>query len=76
MVKTVVMYGEIRRLGLEGISRRSIAKQLHISRNTVKKYCEANCLLPMEIIAEIAKAEHLSILPYYLIIAIKASLGG
>ena len=36
-------YKNIRRLYLvEGLSQRQIAKQLHISRNTVKKYCDGN----------------------------------
>lgn len=36
-------YKEIRRLFLvEGLSQRQIAERLHISRNTVKKYCEGN----------------------------------
>ena len=43
MVITVEDYKEIRRLFLvEGLSQRQIAERLHISRNTVKKYCEGN----------------------------------
>ena len=44
MVVTVGMYGEIRRLRLEGISQRGIAQRLHISRNTVKKYCDGDAV--------------------------------
>lgn len=39
MVITVKDYGEIRRRYLRGESQRQIAKALHISRNTVAKYC-------------------------------------
>lgn len=43
MVTSVDVYKEIRRLQLEGItSQRAAAKQLGISRNTVKKYWEGN----------------------------------
>lgn len=43
MVITVDDYREIRRLHLiEGMSQRQIARQLNISRNTVKKYCHGN----------------------------------
>lgn len=40
MVITVEIYKEIRKMRLAGISQRQIAKTLHISRNTVKKYCD------------------------------------
>lgn len=40
MVITVNDYKEIRQRYLSGESQRSIAKALHISRNTVAKYCE------------------------------------
>jgi len=40
----VGMYGEIRRLRLEGISQRGIAQRLNISRNTVKKYCDGDAV--------------------------------
>lgn len=39
MVITVKNYGEIRKRYLRGESQRQIAKELHISRNTVSKYC-------------------------------------
>lgn len=39
VVITVKDYGEIRRRYLRGESQRQIAKALHISRNTVAKYC-------------------------------------
>lgn len=42
MVITVKEYREVRRRWLEGESQRSIAKELGISRNTVKKYCEGD----------------------------------
>lgn len=42
MVVTVEIYKEIRRMRLDGMSQRQIAAQLHISRNTVKKYWEGN----------------------------------
>lgn len=46
--KTVVItmqdYQEIRRRFLAGESQRHIAKELGISRNTVKKYCEGNAV--------------------------------
>ena len=38
------IYGEIRRLyAQENMSQRQIAKELHISRKTVNKYCEGAC---------------------------------
>lgn len=40
VVITVKEYGEVRRRWLEGESQRSIARELGISRNTVKKYCQ------------------------------------
>lgn len=40
-------YKEIRQMYLGGISQREIARQLHISRNTVAKYCEG-CAVPWE----------------------------
>ena len=42
MVVTVDIYREIRRLRLDGVSQRQIAAQLHISRNTVKKYWDGD----------------------------------
>ena len=39
VVITVKDYGEIRKRYLRGESQRQIAKGLHISRNTVAKYC-------------------------------------
>ena len=39
VVITVKDYGEIRRRYLRGESQRQIAKAMHISRNTVAKYC-------------------------------------
>ena len=44
VVVTVGMYGEIRRLHLEGLSQRGIAQRLHISRNTVRKYCDGDAV--------------------------------
>lgn len=44
MVITVEIYREIRRRRLEGESQRGIARALHISRNTVKKYWEGERL--------------------------------
>lgn len=40
MVITVKDYKQIRQMYLSGMSQREIARQLHISRNTVAKYCE------------------------------------
>lgn len=40
VVITVEDYGQIRRRYLRGESQRQIARDLHISRNTVAKYCE------------------------------------
>lgn len=40
VVITVEMYRQVRRMHLEGISQRQIARQLGISRNTVKKYLD------------------------------------
>ena len=37
-------YGEIRRRYLQGESQRQIAKDLHISRNTVTKYCNGGAV--------------------------------
>ncbi len=42
MVITLEIYKEIRKMRLEGVSQRQIAGMLHISRNTVKKYCDGN----------------------------------
>ena len=42
VVVTVDIYREIRRLRLDGVSQRQIAAQLHISRNTVKKYWDGD----------------------------------
>jgi len=36
------MYKEIRKMRLENLSQRQIAKNLHISRNTVKKYWDGD----------------------------------
>ena len=47
MVITVKDYKQIRQMYLSGISQRNIARQLHISRNTVAKYCEG-CAVPWE----------------------------
>lgn len=47
MVITVKDYKQIRQMHLSGISQRNIARQLHISRNTVAKYCEG-CAVPWE----------------------------
>lgn len=44
MVITVEIYKQIRRMRLDGMSQRQIAAVLHISRNTVKKYWEGNCV--------------------------------
>ena len=45
VVTSVDVYKEIRRLQLEGVtSQRAAAKQLGISRNTVKKYWEGNAV--------------------------------
>lgn len=38
------IYKEIRRLRLDGVSQRQIAAQLHISRNTVKKYWDGDAV--------------------------------
>jgi transposase len=40
VVIEVEMYKEIRKLTIEGVSQRTIAHKLGISRQTVKKYCE------------------------------------
>ncbi len=42
VVITVNDYKKIRQMYLSGMSQRQIAKELHISRNTVAKYCEGN----------------------------------
>ena len=47
VVITVKDYQQIRQMHLCGISQRQIARQLHISRNTVAKYCEG-CAVPWE----------------------------
>ena len=47
MVITVKDYKQIRQKYLSGISQRQIARQLHISRNTVAKYCKG-CAVPWE----------------------------
>ncbi len=44
MVITVEVYQEIRKMRLSGKSQRQIAAQLHISRNTVKKYWDGNAV--------------------------------
>ena len=44
MVVTLDVYKEIRTLHLEGVSQRQIASLLHISRNTVKKYCDGDAV--------------------------------
>jgi transcriptional regulator with XRE-family HTH domain len=44
VVITVKDYDQIRKMYLSGISQREIAKQLHISRNTVAKYCRGNAV--------------------------------
>ena len=44
MVITVEIYKQIRRMRLDGMSQRQIAAVLHISRNTVKKYWDGNCV--------------------------------
>ena len=36
------IYKEIRRLWMDGVTQRQIASRLHISRNTVKKYCDGD----------------------------------
>ena len=38
------IYSQIRFMTEAGVSQREIAKQLGISRQTVKKYCEGNTL--------------------------------
>ena len=38
----VDIYEEIRKLHLDGISQRSIASKLGVSRQTVKKYCNGD----------------------------------
>ena len=42
VVITMEIYKEIRRMRLDGMSQRRIAKVLHISRNTVKKYWDGD----------------------------------
>lgn len=42
MIIEVDIYEEIRKLHLNGISQRSIASKLGISRQTVKKYCNGD----------------------------------
>ena len=42
MVITVEVYKQIRKMRLEGMSQRQIAAELHISRNTVKKYWDGD----------------------------------
>lgn len=44
VVVTVKDYKQIRKMYLSGISQREIARQLHMSRNTVAKYCEGNAV--------------------------------
>lgn len=44
VVITVNDYKIIRQMYLSGMSQRQIAKELHISRNTVAKYCEGNAV--------------------------------
>ena len=39
---TVEIYKQIRKMRLNGMSQRQIAATLHISRNTVKKYCDSD----------------------------------
>ncbi len=38
MVVTVEIYATIRKMHLAGMSQRAIARELHISRKTVRKY--------------------------------------
>ncbi|HCS73416.1 MAG TPA: IS21 family transposase, partial [Clostridiales bacterium] len=45
VVITVKDYKEIRQMYLSGVSKRQIARQLQISRNTVDKYCKG-CAVP------------------------------
>lgn len=47
VVITVKDYKEIRQMYLSGVSKRQIARQLQISRNTVDKYCKG-CAVPWE----------------------------
>ena len=42
VVITVEVYKQIRKMRLEGMSQRQIAAELHISRNTVKKYWDGD----------------------------------
>ena len=42
VVITVEIYKEIRKMRLNGMSQRQIDAALHISRNTVKKYCDGD----------------------------------
>lgn len=42
MVITVEVYKDIRKMRLDGMSQRKIAKKLHISRHTVKKYWDGD----------------------------------
>lgn len=44
MVITLEIYQEVRRMALDGFSQRQIAKTLHISRNTVKKYYKGDTM--------------------------------
>ena len=47
VVITVKDYKQIRQMYLSGISQQQIARELHISRNTVAKYCKG-CVVPWE----------------------------
>ena len=44
VVITLEIYQEVRRMALDGFSQRQIAKTLHISRNTVKKYYKGDTM--------------------------------
>ena len=44
MVVTVEIYAKIRKMHLAGMSQRAIARELHISRKTVRKYMNGEVL--------------------------------
>ena len=44
VVITMEVYKEVRKLRLEGVGQRQIAKRLGISRNTVKKYMDGEAV--------------------------------